>query len=305
MSFNLRELEYILKVSELRSVTKAANELHITQPALSRYIHDVEDELGVKIFDRSTNPITLTYAGECYIESAKRIILEHERLRKEIRDITHHMTGRLRIGTSRERASYMMPKLLPEFCNKYPGIKAEVFTESGKKLREALREGSIDILILPDPWADSAYNFESRLIYIEELVLISKKNIIPNEYCNENRSAVIPEKLNLMKFFLLFQEHAIRSFCDKYFREHNIKPDIYMQFKSNITCYRMAVTGMGVTIVQFLTTQMMKDSLDDTEIFSLDEKPVTWEVRAFWRKGAYIGEPENELMRMACEIFSQ
>lgn len=62
---------------------------------------------------------------------------------------------------------------------------------------------------------------------------------------------------------------------------------------------------MGVTIVPFLTTQMMKDSLDDTEIFSLDEKPVTWEVRAFWRKGAYIGEPENELMRMACEIFSQ
>ena len=303
MSFNLRELKYILRVADLRSVTRAANELHITQPALSRCIHDAESELGVKIFDRSTNPITLTYAGECYIESAKRIILEHERLRKEIRDITHHMTGRLRIGTSRDRASYMMPKLLPEFCNKYPGINVEVFTESGKRLRDALREGRIDILILPDTWPDDAYNFESRKIYTEELVLIAKNGTIPEEFCNEDRTAIIPEKLNMMKFFLLFQEHAIRSFCDKYFREKGIKPDIHMQFKSNITCYRMALTGMGVTIVPFLTTQMMGTN-EDIEIFSLDDEPVTWEVRAFYRKGAYIGEPEEELMRMACEIFS-
>ena len=294
---NLRELNYILKVAEVKSVTGAANELHISQPALSRYIHDVEEELGAKIFDRSTNPISLTYAGECYVRTANRILLEHENLRREIRDITHHMTGRLRIGTSRDRASFMMPKILPVFCAKYPGIDTEIFTESGQRLREALRDGRIDIMILPDTSTDDAYNFESRLIYTEELVLAARAGKIPSG------KSVRPEILNGMKFFLLFREHAIRSFCDKYFREHNIKPEISMEFSSNITCYRMAAAGMGVTIIPELTAKMA-GSGDEAEIFSLSVEPVTWEVRAFWRKGAYIGEPEREMIRIAGEMFS-
>ena len=96
----------------------------------------------------------------------------------------------------------------------------------------------------------------------------------------------------------------MRTFCDQYFKKHNIKPEIKMQFSSNITCYRMAAAGMGVTIVPFLTTQM-SDAGDVTELFSLGEKPVIWEVKAFYRKGAYIGEPELELMRIANEIFSR
>ncbi len=302
MSLNLRELQYILKVAEVKNITRAADELHISQPALSRYIHDVEDELGTKIFDRSTNPISLTYAGECYTASAKRILLEHENLRREIRDITRHMTGRLRIGTSRDRASYMMPELLPGFCEEYPGIRVEVFTESGQKLRNALKDGRIDILILPDTWPDSEYNFVSGLIYREKLVLAAKAGYVPEDSCTPDRKAVIPERLDNLRFFLLFREHAIRTFCDRYFREHSIKPEIVMEFPSNITCYRMAASGMGVTIIPELTAKMT-DSGSETELFSLGEAGESWEVKAFFRKGAYIGEPEQELIRMAGGIF--
>lgn len=302
MSMNLRELRYILKVADLRSVTGAANELHISQPALSRYIHDVEEELGAKIFDRSTTPISLTYAGECYTRSARRILLEHESLTREIRDITHHMAGRLRIGTSRDRASFMMPRLLPPFTAKYPGIEAEIFTDSGQKLREALRDGRIDIMILPDTWPDDAGTLASRLIYTEELVLAARAGTIPDEFCADGRKSIKPEVLRDMRFFLLFREHAMRSFCDKYFRDNGIKPAVAMEFSSNITCYRMAVAGMGVTIIPELTAEMAGAG-GEAEIFSLGDEPVTWEVRAFWRKGAYIGEPERELMALAGEIF--
>lgn len=291
MDMSIRELKYILRVAEFRSVTGAANELHISQPALSRYIRDVEEELGVKIFDRSTNPISLTLAGERYVESAKRILLEHENLWREIRDITHHMTGRLRIGSSRDRASYMMPKLLLGFCAKYPGIQVEVFTESGQKLREALRDGRIDILILPDTLADEAYNFESRLVYREELVLAAKAGTVSR----------FPDSIGELDFLLLFKEHAIRTFCDKFFRERGIRPRVKMEFSSNIACYRMAAAGMGAAIIPEMTAKMC-DAGGEVEVFRIGE---TWEVRAFWRKGAYIGEPEDDLMILAEEIFSQ
>ena len=309
MAFNLRELTYMLKIAEIRNITKTAKVLHIAQPTLSTFVHDVEEGLGVKIFDRSTNPLSLTFAGEKYIESAKKILLEYENLKKEIRDINNHMTGRLRIGTSRDRASFMLPKMLPLFCEKYPGIDVEIFTDSGQKLHEALRDGRLDLVILPDTWQGmwKDFDFESRSIYSEELVFIARAGMIPYKFYKTGENGIRIIKTNAMKqmkFFLLFKEHAMRTFCDQYFKTHRIKPEIRMQFSSNITCYRMAAAGMGVTIVPFLTTQM-SDAGDKTEIFSLDEKPVTWEVKAFYRKGAYIGEPELELIKIANGIFSR
>ena len=309
MALNLRELTYILKISEVKNITKAANLLHITQPTLSRLVHDVEEDLGVKIFDRSTNPLTLTFAGEKYIESAKKILLEYENLKKEIRDINQHMTGRLRIGTSRDRASFMMPKILPIFCEKYPGIDVEIFTESGKRLQEALQDGKLDIVILPDTWHGmwKNYNFNSRKIYSEELVLATKAGTIQEKYYHKSavgRKIIKTQALKNMKFFLLFKEHAMRTFCEQYFKAHKINPEIKMEFSSNITCYRMAAAGMGVSLVPFLTT-LMSDSGGKVEIFYLGNEPVTWEVKAFYRKGTYIGEPENELIKIANESFSR
>ena len=100
-----RKLNYLLTLAECRNMTRAAEKLYISQSALSHYLKNVEEELGTPLFDRSTSPLTLTYAGKCFMESAKKILMENDRLEKELRDITLHMTGKLRVGTSRDRAS--------------------------------------------------------------------------------------------------------------------------------------------------------------------------------------------------------
>ncbi|MEI3187059.1 MAG: LysR family transcriptional regulator [Lachnospiraceae bacterium] len=136
---DFRQLQYITTVAQYRNITKAADALFISQSALSHYIQKAEKELGIQLFDRSTTPLTLTLAGEHYIETARRILLENDQLMKVFRDITHHMTGTLRIGTSRERASHMIPRLLPQFSERYPGIEVTILTDSGYKLTEALQ----------------------------------------------------------------------------------------------------------------------------------------------------------------------
>lgn len=108
---DFRQLQYITTVAEYRNITKAADALFISQSALSHYIQKAEQELGIVLFDRSTTPISLTLAGQHYVETARRILLENEQLMKVFRDITHHMTGKLRIGTSRDRASYTIPQI--------------------------------------------------------------------------------------------------------------------------------------------------------------------------------------------------
>lgn len=99
----LRQFTYVNQVAECGNFTKAAAKLFISQPALSNYISKVEGDLGVKLFDRSATPLKLTYAGEQYLKRAKVILGQMEDMNRELRDITHYMTGRLRIGFPSER----------------------------------------------------------------------------------------------------------------------------------------------------------------------------------------------------------
>lgn len=302
---DFRKLKYLITVAETRNITRAAETLYISQSALSHYIKNVEEDLGLLLFDRSTTPISLTYAGTRYVESARHILSENDRLTKELRDITQHMTGKLTIGTSRDRASYMMPRLLPAFTEKYPGIDVEIYTGSRKNLMNVLRSGKVDMVLLPSIGKNDAMRREfcSEWIYTEELVLAVKKGSLSlSDYLQTTRT-VYTKTLKKLSYYLLFQEHAMRTYCDSFFKKKKIHPDIKMEFSSNITCYRMAATGMGAAIIPYLTTQITNVE-GKTDLFSLSDPVSTWDVQMFYRKGEYIGKPELDLIMFAKRIFS-
>ena len=301
---DFRQMRYLIAIAEHRSVSRAAKALYISQSALSHYIKYVEEDLGVRLFDRSTSPMSLTYAGECYVETARQILMANERLMKEVRDITRHMTGTLRLGAPRDRAAYMVPKLLPSFSARYPGIKVEVFTENGQALKEALRDGRADLLLLPDDGRGNEPWISAQTIYAEELLLAARTGVIPPSGLLKGKKAVRPAAMDKKNFFLQFQGHTTRAFCDSYFKRRRVRPAIGMAFPSNITCYRMAATGMGMAIIPFMITQLVRSS-EGVELFSLGEKPETWNVQVLCRKDAYLGEPELDLIRIAKEVFAK
>ena len=100
---DFKQITYIIKVAECRNITKAARELYISQPSLSQLISKAEEELGIRIFDRNTNPLTLTYAGKRYIEEAKKIIDINENIKKELQDIAGCQKGLIVLGIPRKR----------------------------------------------------------------------------------------------------------------------------------------------------------------------------------------------------------
>ena len=295
---DFRHLQYLTAVAEHRNVTKAAEALYISQSALSHYIRKTEEELGTLLFDRSTSPISLTYAGQRYIESAQRILRENERMMKELREITENMTGMLRIGVSRDRASYIMPRLIQDFQNVYPGIRVDIYTQSGQKLREALKTGRIDLLLLPGDGKETDATIASQKIYTEEMLLCAPKGFLP-----ESGHLSDPHMLDQQPFVLLKQEHTARTFCDGFFRKHRIRPIICHEMSSSIACYRMAAAGLGFAIVPYMVTQLAVPGMD-VDLLSLGPKAVTWDVNIYYRKDAYLGHPEKDIIRMASQLFS-
>ena len=116
----LRQFKYVNMVAQCGSVTKAARKLFISQPALSSYINKLEEELGVKLFDRSATPLVCTYAGEQYLKRARAILMQLDDMDREFRDIATNCQGRLRLGFPGERLIYMLPLILPPFKERSP-----------------------------------------------------------------------------------------------------------------------------------------------------------------------------------------
>lgn len=171
---NTQQIKYVLTLAEEKSFSKAAQKLYVTQPSLSQFIKNLESELHVQIFDRSTSPIRLTPAGEAFVSAARKIKAIEEELHKEIADLTDLKTGDLRIGTSPFRASCLLPKSIAKFHELYPGITIHILEDVSHKLEEAALEGSIDLYLNTGP-------FDENIFYIEELAVEQLYLAVPPE----------------------------------------------------------------------------------------------------------------------------
>ena len=302
---DFRQLQYVAKVVQCQSITKAANELFISQSALSHYIQNVEKEMGIQLFDRSTTPLSLTYAGRRFIEYAQNILLQNEELKKEFSDITHSVKGQIKIGIPPERAAYMLPRLIPAFSAKYPSIDLNISTGTGKELVDNLRTGAIDLSFLSAVDKEWLNDFQCRDLYKEELVICAQKGTIEQKYLVKKASHSFDLRhLNKFSLYIETKGHVMRIFCDDFFKKNNLMPAATTELPSNIACCRMASTGLGLAIVPYLTTRLTQCE-HEIELFSLGQKPVIWTVNALYRKNSYLSQPEQFLLSLVTEKFDR
>lgn len=157
-----QQIEYVLTLAEQGSFSKAARRLSVTQPSLSQYIINIENQLGTQLFDRSSSPIRLTAAGQAYVRTAAQIKALEENLHNEISDMSDLRTGSLRIGSTIFRASCMLPRSITEFCHRYSGVNVSVMEAGSQQLLEYVLSGKIDLIV-------DAGNFDPKLFEAEPL----------------------------------------------------------------------------------------------------------------------------------------
>lgn len=200
----LTQLEYILAVDQYRHFAQAARACYITQPTLSMQLHKLEEELGLKIFDRSKQPVLPTEQGVAVIEQARRIIAERDLLL----EITHHkkdeVSGNLRLGIIPTLAPYLLPLFVNSFITKFPLVKLQVIELNTTSLVQKVKEGSIDAGILVTPLQDNSVQ-EEPLFYEEMVAYVSKSNSV------FQKNYVLPGDIDPNKLWLLEEGHCFRS----------------------------------------------------------------------------------------------
>lgn len=226
---NLKQAQYVKTIAECGSITAAAKKLFVSQPSLSQMLRQLEQETGLPIFDRSTSPMRLTYAGEKYLHAAERILAANAELDSQLREIRHEHAGRLCLGISVTRAMQVMPLVMPVFRQQYPNVSLQL-TESGSaNLEEMLRCGNIDLAFAALESTSPSLAYE--LLEQETIgVLAGRDAAITRQ--NPNGSALPLEAFRRESFVSLTKGHSSRITQDKLFRKYGLSPNILLETDS-------------------------------------------------------------------------
>ena len=277
---NSKKLKYIITIAELKSISKAANELFISQPSLSSILTNLEKELGVTLFNRSTSPLSLTYAGEKYIKIAKEILSLESNLKKELFDISN--------------------------MKKDENIKENVWQlieGDSNYLEECLFSGKVDLVLTSLPTNHKKINCE--LLYEEKIMLACKKGYLGEDYLLPNSTNVISlEKLKDIDFILTKKNHRIRKLTENLFDMFDFKPKVVLETANTATAFRLATSGLGVSFVSemILNTTV---PMDDFDLFNIENSPIIWNISISYLKNAYLNDAQRYFIDCAKSVLNE
>ena len=299
---DFRELVYITVVADCKSVTAAAKKMYISQPSLSQIISKVENDLGIKLFDRTAYPITLTYAGEKYVDTARKILMMKDNLRRELTDIGNGVRGKITVGIPVERAGYMLPETLKEFRRVYPGVEIRTQEAKASVLLESLQKGETNLVVIPKNEDGLGPELQEELIYREELLFVAGPGVVTPDMLTEDGAYIRVEKVTDLPFIILKKGHAIRRAVDRLFRNCGATPNIIMETTSNINAVQLANSGYGATIVPERAVEIFGGRAK-FNCYPLGEG-YAWHVNVIYLKESYLDGAERYFIEVMKKLFS-
>lgn len=253
---NLQQLDYIIAVDTHRHFLRASEKCFVTQATLSMMIKKLEDELGVKIFDRSKQPVTPTEIGIKIIAQARRTVSEAARMKELIREEKGEVSGELKIGIIPTLAPYLLPMFLKEFTSAYPQVKLNISEHTTASIIYRLKAGQLDAGILATPLNDISIN-EQPLFYEKYFLYVNSKEK------GFNKQYVLPADIDINRLWLLEEGHCMRSqilnLCELK-KQNEVDEKLHYEAGSIETLKNIVEKDFGITIIPELATFNLNSS---------------------------------------------
>ncbi len=241
----LVQLEYIIAVDTHRSFVMAAESCFVTQPTLSMQIQKLEESLGVRIFDRSTQPVSPTEIGAEIIRQARIVLTESQKIKEIVQDQQTSIEGELRVGVIPTIAPYLLPQVLGGLMRKHPGLKLHIWEYTTEKIVTELKQGLLDCGIISTPLQEKDI-LERPLMYEPFVAYVAEDSRLLKE------KLINPEDLLTEKLWLMNKSHCMRgqvlNICK---RKRLVDPDDSLHYNTGSveTLKRMVDINSGNTIL--------------------------------------------------------
>jgi len=243
---NLRQIEAFRAVMMSGTVTNAAETLHISQPAVSRLIADLEHDIGFKLFVRSKGiTITPTPEGDAFFQEVERNFLGLSSLRRVAEDIRNYRGGQLRIASLPALAMGFLPNAIQAFNKKHPSVTIQLQTRSSSTVRQWIAAQQFDLgLARPGDYPG---------VEAKQFAAIPGVCILPPDHPLKDHRVIRPKDLENTPFISLSTEDLSRARIDRVFSEKNINRDIIVETQYAATICGLVLKGVGVSIINPIT----------------------------------------------------
>jgi len=244
-----RRLQVFHTVARLLSFTKAAETLHMTQPAVTFQIRQLEEHFNTRLFDRTHNRISLTSAGQRVYEYADRILSLYSEMDSRVRELTGDVSGILIIGASTTIAEYVLPALLGEFQQRYPDVNVRLSVSNSLGVVHMVENNSVDVGIVEAPVTNK--NLAVDVCWHDELVFIC-----PPAHAFAKKSAITAQDIVGLPFLCREEGSGTREVINEYLEQNRVSPhdiNLCMEFGSPEAIKSAVEAGLGISVVSRAT----------------------------------------------------
>ena len=284
----MHQLRYVVAVAHAGNFSRAAEHCHVSQPSLSQQILKLEEELGERLFDRMKREAKLTPHGEAFLPRAVRILEEVDAAKREACDAHSLLRGRLIVGVLPTIAPYLLPKVLVDFAEKFPGVEIVVHEDTTARLLKLLRAYEIDLALASRPIQDQ--RMEVSDLFTEELKLA-----LPPGHPFTRKRTVRLADLEKEPFIVMKEGHClgdqVLNFCER----RDLKPTINFRSAQLETIQALVRSGVGISLVPAMAALIERKDLP--EYRSLPKPRPERKIVAVWPKQRPLGRAANEFLR--------
>lgn len=286
----ITQLQYVVAVAEHKNFTTAAEKCFVTQPTLSMQIQKLEEELDIKIFDRTKKPIQLTDVGQQMVLQAHKILNESDRMKDIIDQQKGFVGGDFKIGVIPTITPTLVPMFLNTFIKKYPKVNLIIEEYNTEEIIKCLKNGTIDAALAATPLEHP--EIKEIVLYYEPFV-----GYFPINF-RQNKSELLPEDIDLNQLLLLEDGHCFRNSILNLCSTKSIENNKHFEIKSGgfETLVKLSNEGLGVTLLPYLHSLELKEK-DKENLLPFKEPKPSREVSLIFSK--------NELKRHIIDALVQ
>ena len=285
----MHQLQYVVAVARTGNFSRAAEHCHVAQPSLSQQIQKLEEELGEQLFDRMKREAKLTAHGEAFLRRAVRILEEVDAAKREATDAKDLLRGTLTIGVLPTIAPYLLPNVMADFTEKYPGVEIVVQEETTARLLKLALAYEIDFALASQPIQDQRLKVQE--LFSEELLLA-----LPPGHPLARKRTVSAADLDEERLIVMKEGHCLGDqvlrFCDR----RNARPNISFRSAQLETIQSLVRAGLGLSLIPAMAAESERKDLP--EYRSLSAPRPERKIVAVWPGQRLPSRAANEFLKL-------
>lgn len=303
----MKEMKYLIAIAEERSISKAAERLFMAQSSLSQYLGKMEAEVGSRLFIRTSTGVRLTEAGRLMVDFAYRSMSEYHSVRDQIQDVGELRKGRVLMGISTFRGSFLLPPVLNAFHMEYPDIHIEIIEKNSMVLEQLLQNGEMDLALLVMPV--KTFRGDVEPLMRDEICLITRSGhpIMEKAKSTPKKSlSRIPRFIDIREameyeFLLSDYDTILGREARRIFMEHNLVPSAHNEKLTAFMAASMAAAGLGLAFTYYCSHRYYQNA----EFLSLGEDGRFFELGLAMPPGRYHSKAALALKDVMFKVLGE